>query len=197
MSHELLRTFASDLDDLLNILSEPDLQHELRRAIESRENILSRLLQFDANEQAAKYALRHDNKTEVGIKMEKLQRATREMEQSGANELKSQIIQLNVQMADLFNKIPKFLERKLRRGQLHLGSNTKPVDLLAHQQEVRSIPRVHHENLSVSEFLRRFAIPKKPVVITGLNFSGGVDNTGNPIGQNWDLDFFREKCGQR
>ena len=145
-----------------------------------------------------------------------IEEAGQQMEASGANRLKQEVIRLNVELSRLFNNIPEFLEHKLRTRQLRVGppssldehapaaasmgaptpTSVAPLER-GHKlgpQIVRDIPRVHHTNLSTTQFLRQYAIPKKPVIITGLNFTGP---DGQFAGRELSLEFFKERCGNK
>ena len=202
-AHELLRTFSEGLVDLRSTLSNRSRSYNLRRAIEQRERFLAHIFEFDDDEQAAMLALRQTNSTTPPPHAFKaVEEAGKKMDASGANRLKKEVIRLNVELSRLFNNIPEFLEHKLRTRQLRVGppspdgTSVAPLER-GHKlgpQIVRDIPRVHHANLSTTQFLRQYAIPKKPVIITGLNFTGP---DGQSAGREWSLDFFKEYCGNK
>lgn len=77
-------------------------------------------------------------------------------------------------LRDIFEKLIKFLHAEAEAGSLKVP---QPV---AKQVERRDV-----SELSVAEFLDKYARPGLPVIITGLNVSGEED---------WTLDFFKRKC---
>ena len=192
----LLHTFSTDLAELKAIQSNQSRNLRLRHDIEARERDVVRLLFFDDRHQEARRALRRQGNNATVEAKAAVRQAAHQMSESGATRLKNAIIDLNRDMVKLFNEVHFLLQEKLERGQLRLGVHSSPVPPLGpqHTQVSRTIPRVHHRNLSFADFLHRFAIPKKPVIITGLNFTGDMNpNTGH----DWTLDYFRRVCGDR
>lgn len=51
-----------------------------------------------------------------------------------------------------------------------------------------AIDKVAGSNLTLVDFIERYAKPRKPVIISGLNLTRN---------DNWNLDFFRKRCGDR
>jgi hypothetical protein len=216
--NNLMRAFSEDLVDLRATLSDKSRHQQLRQDIEQRERALAVVLEADAKDQSARQALREGGKTpsEAGVKAAAA--ASKAMDQSGATSLKRLLVETTAELAKLFNEVPDTLNHWLRKGKLKLGpaprskqlANGEPLQLTdgksgelekkkegpLFQQVVREIPRVHHEDLSISEFLRKYAIPKKPVVITGLNFTAATGVPGQEESPDWSLDFFRETCGE-
>merc|ERR1711912_179990 len=55
------------------------------------------------------------------------------------------------------------------------------------KQKVVPIQRIHQDDLSLERFLEDFAIPRVPVIITGLNMSTEM----------WTLEHIKKKCGSQ
>ena len=72
-----------------------------------------------------------------------------------------------------------------RRKTLLLKMMIPSILCLAVLQQVQAIERRHWRTLSMSEFFHEYAVPKRPVIITGLQM------TKVP----WTLEHVREVCG--
>jgi len=74
----------------------------------------------------------------------------------------------------LFRKLYQYLHRQLEMGALGVP-----------ERKPKEVERRDGATLSLREFLEEYAIPGRPVIITGLNLTQEKE---------WTLDFFRKEC---
>ncbi len=76
--------------------------------------------------------------------------------------------------------------RKAYKKLRHLEAKSKLGTSNSSEMKVLLVDRVHWRNLSYKDFIQKYAIPKKPVVIEGYS--------ERMFREQWSRDYFKEKC---
>eukprot|EP00930_Biecheleria_cincta_P056683 TRINITY_DN42757_c0_g1_i1.p1 TRINITY_DN42757_c0_g1~~TRINITY_DN42757_c0_g1_i1.p1 ORF type:complete len:1001 (-),score=155.67 TRINITY_DN42757_c0_g1_i1:240-3242(-) len=162
--------YGNALDFNFSILEKVQKQHKHMSNVVSSTEEVRKIIQDKATRKKVWKAMEE----RVHFLEKDLEELDKPQNQQKKHKLFKAVLKSHRALRALFRKLYTFLEAKARKGTLGVS-----------EPSVQNVARRKASEMSVKEFIERYAKPGVPVIITGLNVT-----EEDP----WTLDFFKKHC---